>query len=342
MQPKAGSGPPGPPAPAFGSRPEAVPRHGAAESFAVDPVRLGLASGLGKPLADTVRGQMEGALHADFSTVRVHVGPQPQRIGALAFTVGNDIYFAPGRFQPGTLQGRQLLGHELAHVLQQRQGRARVSPPMALAVLRDQLLEAEAERLGHRAAVCPVKAQPAAGLPHKWIAQARQQPVTPRLVAGAGHMPARPTSPWTGRPSARVLQRADSEAKGMQKKMMILELAMAALEHMIWIVQRAGKKGEGTMTDYDIEAAKIYRQYEEDRFIPNENIKLVGAYSRSFDVNAYATNREIPLWHKNRVAVKDQQDTTRLRSEYIGEIIPQSNASLMHAEIKIYQNCGIH
>jgi hypothetical protein len=94
---------------------------------------------------------MEAALGADFSGVLVHVGTQAARIGALAFTTGNDIYFSPGRYQPETMHGQQLLGHELAHVIQQRQGRVR-SPGGGLAIVQDRKLEAEADRLGMRAA----------------------------------------------------------------------------------------------------------------------------------------------------------------------------------------------
>jgi hypothetical protein len=141
----------GPPAPAFATRQLTLPAQGAINSLEVDPGRLGLMSGVGKPLPDAVRGQMEAALGADFSAVRVHVGPQAERIGAVAFTLGNDLYFAPGRFQPDTIQGKQLLGHELAHVIQQRQGRVRASGG-GVAVVQDRVLEAEADRLGMRAA----------------------------------------------------------------------------------------------------------------------------------------------------------------------------------------------
>ena len=116
-------------------------------------------SGGGKPLPDAVRGQMEAALGADFSAVRVHVGPQAERIGAVAFTTGNDLYFAPGRYQPDTIQGKQLLGHELAHVVQQRQGRVRNPVGAGVAVVQDRALEAEADRLGMRAATTSLIAQ---------------------------------------------------------------------------------------------------------------------------------------------------------------------------------------
>ena len=59
----------------------------------------------------------------DFGEVRVHTGARAadsaRAVGALAYTVGSDIVFAPGRHAPGTPEGRQLLAHELAHVVQQ-------------------------------------------------------------------------------------------------------------------------------------------------------------------------------------------------------------------------------
>jgi acyl carrier protein len=150
---------PGPPVPAFAPRPATVQRHGARGAFAVEAGTLGLTSGGGRPLPDAVRGKMEAALGADFSNVRVHVGPQADRIGAIAFTVGSDIYFAPGRYQPETLHGQELLGHELAHVVQQRAGRVRNPLGSALAVVQDHALEAEADRLGRHAAAHRVAAQ---------------------------------------------------------------------------------------------------------------------------------------------------------------------------------------
>src|SRR5271169_5843741 len=151
-RPVAQPRPPGPPVPAFAGRPPVAQRHGAAGSFAVDPGQLGLASGGGRPLPEAVRSKMEAALGADFSGVRVYVGPQAERIGAIAFTLGSDIYFAPGRFQPDTAHGQQLLGHELAHVVQQRAGRVRNPLGSGLAVVQDHALEAEADRHGQRAA----------------------------------------------------------------------------------------------------------------------------------------------------------------------------------------------
>ncbi|MCR6631592.1 MAG: DUF4157 domain-containing protein [Magnetospirillum sp.] len=125
---------------------------GAASSFPVDPRQLGLGAGRGAPLPPAVQAQMETMFRADFSTVRVHEGPQAARIGAIAFTTGDHIYFAPGRYRTDTPQGRQLLGHELAHVVQQRQGRVRAPAGSDMAVVHDCALEAEAERMGVQAA----------------------------------------------------------------------------------------------------------------------------------------------------------------------------------------------
>lgn len=125
---------------------------GARNLIQMDPNQIGLVSGGGVSLPDAVRRRMESALGADFSAVRWHVGPQAERLGAVAFTIGSDIYFAPGRFQPDSTPGLQLLGHELAHVLQQRQGRVRDPGGTGIVVVQDQALEAEADRLGHRAA----------------------------------------------------------------------------------------------------------------------------------------------------------------------------------------------
>lgn len=104
--------------------------------------------GGGRTLPAAVQDKMEGAFGTDFSDVRVHVGAQPRELGALAYTRGSDIHFAPGRFDPASSAGQELLGHELAHVIQQRAGASRV----ARAVVVDGGLEAEADEAGARAA----------------------------------------------------------------------------------------------------------------------------------------------------------------------------------------------
>src|SRR5207244_7839263 len=75
-------------------------------------------------------------------------------LGAVAYTQGSDLHFAPGTYQPETAGGQQLLGHELAHVVQQRAGGvATVQHKGAPTVDEDASLEAEADRAGAAAAL---------------------------------------------------------------------------------------------------------------------------------------------------------------------------------------------
>ena len=106
----------------------------------------------GRPLPPMLREQMESFFGQDFSAVRIHVGPAAASIGSLAFTVGADIHMAPGQYTPDSIQGKLLLGHELTHVVQQRQGRVRNPYGSGTALVVDPRLEAEADRLGQQAA----------------------------------------------------------------------------------------------------------------------------------------------------------------------------------------------
>jgi hypothetical protein len=165
----------------------AIQRRGGAGGFAVDPGVL-RTIGPGAPLPDALRSQMEQALGANFSDVRVHVGPQAQSIGAIAFTAGSDLYFAPGRFQPDTAAGRRLLGHELAHVVQQRQGRVRGGAG-AVTVVQDAVLEAEAERAGVRASAVPRSGPAPAMYRHRPALPARVINMVPDwIIAGYGNV----------------------------------------------------------------------------------------------------------------------------------------------------------
>jgi GNAT superfamily N-acetyltransferase len=106
----------------------------------------------GWPLPRDVQAKMEAALGASFSDVRIHVGPEASAIGAIAFTWGSDLHFAPGQYNPHTPPGQFLLAHELTHVVQQRAGRVANPFGSGVAVVQDHALEAEADRLGRLAA----------------------------------------------------------------------------------------------------------------------------------------------------------------------------------------------
>ncbi|PDV97880.1 DUF4157 domain-containing protein [Candidatus Chloroploca asiatica] len=82
----------------------------------------------GQPIDAPTRQSFEARFGHDFSGVRIHTGSQASdkaaSIQARAFTTGNNIVFGAGAYAPGTQTGQTLLAHELAHVVQQRQGRA--------------------------------------------------------------------------------------------------------------------------------------------------------------------------------------------------------------------------
>ena len=100
-----------------------------------------------RPLPDAVRARMERAFGADFSSVVVRQDDTATAMEALAYTRGEVITVRPGWAGPHTPQGQELLGHELAHVVQQRNGRVG-----GAGLTEDPSLEAEADEAGDRVA----------------------------------------------------------------------------------------------------------------------------------------------------------------------------------------------
>jgi Domain of unknown function (DUF4157) len=99
--------------------------------------------------------KMEGFLGQEFSNVRVQTNsPSAVEIGAQAYTHGNQLHFAPGKFQPETATGQQLLGHELTHVVQQQQGLVKPTIQLknGLIINKEASLESEADNYGRQIA----------------------------------------------------------------------------------------------------------------------------------------------------------------------------------------------
>ena len=80
----------------------------------------------GRSIDAGVRGELESKAGQNLSDVRVHTDAKAAMaaavISAKAFTVGRDIYFAEGTFQPNSREGRKLLAHEVAHAAQSKAG----------------------------------------------------------------------------------------------------------------------------------------------------------------------------------------------------------------------------
>jgi hypothetical protein len=85
---------------------------------------------------------MESRFERDFGSVRLHVDAQAdasaRSINALAFTLGRDVAFRAGEYSPNTTNGRRLIAHELAHVIQQTGGQENTGSRGAFAIHRSQ------------------------------------------------------------------------------------------------------------------------------------------------------------------------------------------------------------
>jgi hypothetical protein len=105
-------------------------------------------SSRGKPLDSATRNFFEPRFGENFSDVRVHTdrhaAQQAEALRSNAFTVGSNIVFNADRFQPNLSSGRWLLGHELAHVVQQRPGYGSATSPRPL-IQRDRFQRGPAE-----------------------------------------------------------------------------------------------------------------------------------------------------------------------------------------------------
>ena len=95
-------------------------RHPEAATEVVDQLR-GVSSDAILP--ESVRNSMEPRFGADFSGVRIHndsrANALAEALNANAFTVGREIFFGEGKFDPASETGRRLIAHELTHVVQQ-------------------------------------------------------------------------------------------------------------------------------------------------------------------------------------------------------------------------------
>ncbi len=195
-----GSAPPAVPADPVPPRPAALlfrSQAEPAEAHAVDlpAVAAALARrGAGEQLPEALRREMESKLGAELGGVRVHTdaiaAAAARAIGARAFTVGHDIFFAQGAFDLRSTSGRELLAHELTHVVQLQHGR--VSEPAAgqtrISDPHD-AMEIEAEQVARRVAQSSSGPAEPDRAPGTELSQARRtvwgRPRTPQAPAPA-------------------------------------------------------------------------------------------------------------------------------------------------------------
>jgi hypothetical protein len=129
-------------------------------------------SGGGSPLDKDTRGFMESRLGADFGDVRVHTDAKAsdsaRSVQAYAYTVGSDVVFQSGKYEPDSDSGKRMLAHELTHVVQQRSGPVAGTPaPGGIQISHpsdrfEQAAEGSADRVMSSASgAAPVAAAPA-------------------------------------------------------------------------------------------------------------------------------------------------------------------------------------
>ena len=75
----------------------------------------------GWPIEASWRARLQNAFGIDLADVRVHTDAVADAVQATALTRGRDIHLAREAPPPGSVAGRALLAHEVAHVVQQGQ-----------------------------------------------------------------------------------------------------------------------------------------------------------------------------------------------------------------------------
>ncbi|GEO11924.1 eCIS core domain-containing protein [Segetibacter aerophilus] len=86
--------------------------------------KINAKKGSGRPLNDQLKADMEQSFKYDFSEVKIHDDKESAELcaslNAQAFAIGNDIFFNTGKYDPESDRGRELIAHELTHVVQQK------------------------------------------------------------------------------------------------------------------------------------------------------------------------------------------------------------------------------
>lgn len=171
----------------------------------------------GVPLPFFLRARMEAFFATRFDDVRVKLSPLIAELGVAACTCGSTLLFDPDRYDPHSLAGQTLIGHELAHVVQQREGRVPSSTGASLHF--DVRLEAEADRLGLLAAL----SSPPSSTPPRARRAAASWPPVPTMRAAA-----QPTF----QPKVEILEDAKASPNDRKSKRKVVNSVSEATKEM--------------------------------------------------------------------------------------------------------------
>lgn len=98
-----------------------------------------------RPLSASLRGELEAATGTSLAHVNIHTGADGRAVteahGARAVARGSDVYMGEGQFDEATAEGRELIAHEIAHVVQAQTPQVHAALPLGT----DPVAAAEAE-----------------------------------------------------------------------------------------------------------------------------------------------------------------------------------------------------
>jgi len=142
--------------------------------------RIDRARSGGQALDGAVQEEMGQAMGYDFANVRAHTSPEAddlsRELGAKAFTTGQDVFFREGTYDPASTAGRELIAHELTHVVQQGTGQVQGGSRMTVNAPGD-VHERQADASAHAATNAGVQRQE-----DEELVQAQEDPEEEELV----------------------------------------------------------------------------------------------------------------------------------------------------------------
>ena len=170
----------------------------------VPPVVNNVLASPGRPLDAGTRSFLEPRFGHDFSRVRIHddarAAESARAVNAHAYTVGEDIVFDSGRYDPGSRDGMHLLSHELAHTVQQS-GLQRRAADLPMGGSMESQLEREADSAATAVLSGGLPGSPTRlATPH--LSRKEATPVPPADTATASEEPVRE---WEDAPALKEL-----------------------------------------------------------------------------------------------------------------------------------------
>ncbi|MCE9574538.1 MAG: DUF4157 domain-containing protein [Deltaproteobacteria bacterium] len=266
---------------------------------------------IGAALGASTQGEMERSFGADFSTVRLREEAPEKMGGALAVAEGEEI-----RAQNGALggpDGKFLLGHELAHVVQQRGGG---SMPQAkrLGASPDDMLEAEADQVGGRVA----RGEPAGPIVLK-------APGTPQRFGASEHE--RMGNKGSG---SHLVQLADDYALPFGEVVALAGDHFSSIEQMRLF---ASNKGGGAHSRLEIEYARKWKlgkhvdwndddqKYKEAKAAQEKRYFVLAGGNESF-YTGNASHFLNPRDGDTGMSTADKATRTETKMEDMGGMVP--------------------